>query len=132
MRNKSLTVQADGKIVAVGSVNDGSASDFYLARFNANGTVDTGFDGDGKLITDFGGTFDAAYDVRVQPDGKIIAVGLNSQRTTLIGLGSRGAVLYRVADDNSNTPAAVCLEGEFPGIRGLDRPGSLMVALMIE
>src|SRR5207237_6442009 len=49
---------------------------FALARLNTNLTLDTSFDGDGKLETDFGNsTFDAATDVVVQPDGRIVAVG---------------------------------------------------------
>ena len=29
--------------------------DFALARYNADGSLDTSFDGDGKVTTDFGG-----------------------------------------------------------------------------
>ena len=47
-----------------------------VARLNSNGTFDTTFNGNGKVITDFGNnTYDAGQDVTVQPDGKIIAVG---------------------------------------------------------
>jgi len=35
-----------------------------------------------------------------------IGVDLASQRSTLIGLGSRGAVMYRLADDNATNPIA--------------------------
>jgi uncharacterized delta-60 repeat protein len=43
----------------------------------ADGALDTGFSGDGKLTSDFGNTFtgDSAVDVLVQPDGKIIVGG---------------------------------------------------------
>jgi len=36
--------------------------------------LDAGFDGDGKVVTDFGGN-EEAQEVAVQPDGKIVAVG---------------------------------------------------------
>jgi uncharacterized delta-60 repeat protein len=72
----AVQIQADGKAVAAGSVNDGAASDFALARLNLNGTLDTTFDGDGKLTTNFSNSnLDAAYDLAIQPDGKLIAVG---------------------------------------------------------
>ncbi|MGI8604608.1 MAG: hypothetical protein ACR2OZ_16675 [Verrucomicrobiales bacterium] len=45
--------------------------------FAADGDLDTTFDGDGKLTSDFGnfGTGDGAGDVVIQPDGKIIIGG---------------------------------------------------------
>jgi uncharacterized delta-60 repeat protein len=44
----SLLIQADGKIVAVGTAN---ADKFALVRFNANGTLDTSFGGTGVVVT---------------------------------------------------------------------------------
>jgi uncharacterized delta-60 repeat protein/uncharacterized repeat protein (TIGR01451 family) len=67
-----VAVQPDGKIVTTGY----SAFDFALARYNADGTLDTGFSGDGKVTTDFGsGTVDGSSDLALQPDGKIVAAG---------------------------------------------------------
>jgi uncharacterized delta-60 repeat protein len=67
----SVTVQTDGKILVTGSSN----SDFALARYNSDGSLDTTFSFDGKLTTDFGG-YDSGYSVTVQPDGKILVAGL--------------------------------------------------------
>ncbi len=51
-----MALQADGKIVAVGSSGRPSlGEDFALARYNPNGSLDTSFSGDGKQTTDFGG-----------------------------------------------------------------------------
>ncbi len=44
-------LQSDGKLVAAGSRN----SDSFIVRFNANGTFDTTFSGDGKLTFTFPG-----------------------------------------------------------------------------
>ena len=52
------------------------AGDFALARYNADGSLDTSFSGDGKQTTDFGGSDDAATGVALQGDGKIVAVGV--------------------------------------------------------
>jgi uncharacterized delta-60 repeat protein len=63
----SVAVQSDGKIVVVG----GTGSDFALARYNTDGSLDTTFSGDGKQTTDFGGLRDVANGVAIQTDGKI-------------------------------------------------------------
>ena len=72
----SVARQADGKIIVAGYTTDGSDSDFALARYNANGSLDTSFDGDGKVVTPFGSSSsDQAYAVVLQSDGKIVVVG---------------------------------------------------------
>jgi uncharacterized delta-60 repeat protein len=51
-------------------------SDFTLARYNADGSLDTTFSGDGKQTTDFlFGDSDVANDVAIQGNGRIVAVG---------------------------------------------------------
>ncbi|MEU8776941.1 calcium-binding protein [Streptomyces sp. NPDC048606] len=73
----AMALQPNGKIVLAGRADDpngSEANDFGLARFHANGTLDTGFGGDGFVITGFG-DFDEARGVLVQPDGKIVAAG---------------------------------------------------------
>ncbi|TNC99977.1 MAG: FG-GAP repeat-containing protein [Rhodocyclaceae bacterium] len=72
---QSVTVQADGKILVAGYSFNGSNNDFALVRYNADGTLDTGFDGDGKLTTVIGTELDNGYSVTVQPDGKILVAG---------------------------------------------------------
>ena len=72
-RATGVALQGDGKIVAVGDAAAAS-SDFALARYNPNGSLDTSFSGDGKQTTDFGGR-DEASGVALQGDGKIVAVG---------------------------------------------------------
>ena len=47
-----------------------------IARYKADGSLDTTFSGDGKQTTDFGGGGGfASGAVAVQPDGKIVAAG---------------------------------------------------------
>jgi len=74
-----ITIQNDGKIIAVGympSLINGSVTDFAMARYNTDGTLDVSFDGDGKLSTDFFGLSDYATGAVVQNDGKIILAGM--------------------------------------------------------
>ncbi|MFI5529403.1 calcium-binding protein [Kitasatospora sp. NPDC051853] len=68
-----LAVQPDGRIVAAGYTGF-TAFDFGLARYHANGSLDTTFGTGGTVVTDFGG-YETAYDVAVQPDGRIVAAG---------------------------------------------------------
>ena len=74
----AVAIQADGKIVAAGYSNNGTSRDFALVRYNADGSLDATFDGDGKVITDLGAFDDEALAVAIQADGKIIAVGYSS------------------------------------------------------
>jgi uncharacterized delta-60 repeat protein len=74
-RGFALALQGDGKILMAG-ISDNLVNDnFALVRLNPDGSLDTTFDSDGKLITDFAGGTDLAYDLAVQSDGKIIAAG---------------------------------------------------------
>ncbi len=77
---ESVAVQRDGKIVAAGfnGTNFGlDPVDFALARYRTNGTLDTGFSGDGKQTTDIdAGSADAASDLVIQPDGPIVLSGV--------------------------------------------------------
>jgi uncharacterized delta-60 repeat protein len=46
-----VALQPDGKIVVAGYAGSSGAYSFAVVRYNANGTLDTSFDGDGKVIT---------------------------------------------------------------------------------
>jgi uncharacterized delta-60 repeat protein len=72
----SLTLQADGKILAAGGAgtNDG---DFALARYNGDGSLDMTFNGTGELISNFGYN-DGANSVLINSDGEIYAGGLTT------------------------------------------------------
>jgi uncharacterized delta-60 repeat protein len=65
-----LAIQPDGKLIVAGS--DGV--DAVVERLNPNGDPDSTFSGDGRAPVDFGAT-DAANDVALQPDGKIVIAG---------------------------------------------------------
>ena len=71
----SIALQPDGKIIMAGASINNNGTDFVLARYNKNGSLDTTFDTDGKVVTDFGSEEDGGYDVAIQPDGKIVLAG---------------------------------------------------------
>ncbi|MEV6050381.1 calcium-binding protein [Streptomyces sp. NPDC052107] len=68
---RGVAVQTDGKIVVAGFSN----TDFAVARYNTDGSLDTTFNGTGAVTTDFGGGEDVAFGVALQADGKIVAAG---------------------------------------------------------
>lgn len=72
-----VALRADGKIVAAG-IAGGERADANLTviRYGSDGSLDSTFSSDGKVRTDFFGLKDAANDVVIQTDGKIIASGL--------------------------------------------------------
>ncbi len=71
----AAALQPDGKIVVAG-LNEDSRSRFALARYNLDGTLDTSFGNGGAVTTVFGNSnIQSAYDVVIQADGKIIALG---------------------------------------------------------
>lgn len=80
-----VIAQPDAKITACGISGGG---DFALARYNANGSLDTTFDGDGKVTTDFNHTQDQARAIKQMPDNRYVVVGStrDSQANTLTAL----------------------------------------------
>ncbi len=73
-RARSLILQPDGKLVAAGSSGNISNYDFALARYNSNGSLDLSFGTDGTVTTPIG-SYDHAYSLILQPDGKLVAAG---------------------------------------------------------
>ncbi len=91
-----IVVQSDGKLVA-GGLSAESDAEFALARYNSNGSLDTTFDFDGKVVTDFDGDFDEVISLALQSDGKIIAAG-----GVNIGGVSGSSIDFGLARYNSN------------------------------
>jgi uncharacterized delta-60 repeat protein len=95
----AIALQDDGKIVVAGtSVVSGSSYDFAVARYLADGTLDTTFSGDGKVTTALSTDIDIARAVAIQPDGKIIVAGESNR-----GFGATGLdfALVRYNSDGS-------------------------------
>ncbi|WP_349617181.1 delta-60 repeat domain-containing protein [Azotobacter salinestris] len=92
---RSLSVLPDGRILVTGySVTSSNNTDFSLIRLNADGTLDTGFGDAGQVVVDIGGggDQDSAYDLAVQPDGKILLAGESHSNFTVIRLNADGTL----------------------------------------
>jgi uncharacterized delta-60 repeat protein len=70
-----LALPGDGTIVVAGERSVAGQSDFVVARYRRNGSLDPSFNMDGWVATDFGAQ-EAANAVAVQEDGKIVAAGI--------------------------------------------------------
>jgi len=74
-RGSAVAVQGNGKIVVTGRPLMNECR-FLLARYNTNGSLDTTFSGDGKVITNFPpGSSCGCRGMKIQSDGKIVVVG---------------------------------------------------------
>ena len=80
----SVALQPDGKVLVTGYANNGTDRDLALARFTADGALDTTFgagDGDGidgVALWDSGNGPDRGYSLALQPDGRVLVAGFAS------------------------------------------------------
>jgi uncharacterized delta-60 repeat protein len=73
----SVSIQGNGRIVVAGTstvLGSGTGADFALARYHADGSLDSTFGTGGMVITNFGGA-DTGYAVAAQSDGRIAMAG---------------------------------------------------------
>jgi uncharacterized delta-60 repeat protein len=132
----ALAVQADGKILAVGSSTDASStpnSDFALARLNADGSLDPTFGaGTGTVLVPFdlgGNNGETAGAVALQPDGKILAAGW-----TTVGTNTYDFAIVRLLPDGTrdttfNSTGRVTVAFDVVGGIAETAPGSYGFAL---
>ncbi len=113
----SVAVCGDGRIVVAGYTTDENKQQGALACFKANGSLDPGFNGTGKVTSDFGGDGNAeGQGVAAQPDRKIVVVGYttaagvqqfavaryNADGTLDTSFGGTGRVMTAVGISGSN------------------------------
>jgi uncharacterized delta-60 repeat protein len=78
-RASSLVLQPDGKMVVAGFARVSATSEFALARYNPDGSLDTTFGTGGKVLTPIGaGGFAAVRSLVLQAGGTIVAAGIAS------------------------------------------------------
>jgi uncharacterized delta-60 repeat protein len=70
-----LAIQPNGQIVVAGMMRPSDLDvDFAVARYNADGSLDSSFGSGGVVTTDFGG-IEGAHGLALQDDGSIVVVG---------------------------------------------------------
>jgi uncharacterized delta-60 repeat protein len=100
---RKVVIQPDGKIVIAGYAckeRPGTTEYCYfgVARVDDRGNLDPSFGGTGKLLTDVGNGF--PYDLALQEDNKIIALGIHGELTGSV----LNSVLVRYLPDGSLDP----------------------------
>jgi uncharacterized delta-60 repeat protein len=74
------TLGADNKWYACGTTSSGfMVRDFVATRFSNDGVLDASWGGTGNVVTSVGDSFDDAYGIGLQLDGKVVCAGLTSQ-----------------------------------------------------
>jgi uncharacterized delta-60 repeat protein len=91
---RSVAIQENGRIVVAGT---DSWRKFALVRYRSDGELDPTFGDDGIVRTNFTPGDDVAWDVAIQPDGRIVAVGG-------AGFGQRGFLVARYRRDGTLDP----------------------------
>ena len=88
----AIVLQSDGKILVTGETIGVSGEHLILARFNANGSLDTSFGNQGMVVTDIG---QSGGDIVQQQDGKIIipfALSYSNSDWGLVRFNSNGSI----------------------------------------
>jgi uncharacterized delta-60 repeat protein len=119
-----LAIQPDGKFLLAGSSFDDLAGfNLAVARFNADGSLDTTFGDDGAFQVDLGSGSEDVRALGVQSDGQIVVLG----NTMNIATNSLDVVLLRLnADgtpDNSFGTGGVAISD----LGGMEEPRALQV-----
>lgn len=74
-RVRASALQADGKLVLAGYCPNPTRNDYCVVRYNTDGSLDTSFNGTGKLLFSMGPDDDQANAMAIQSDGKILVTG---------------------------------------------------------
>ena len=110
-QTRAIAIQADGKILAAGHLNDGEDDQAFIIRMNADGTLDNTFHNDGLTTIAIGDNDDRFLDLYIYPDGRIMAGGFtmypseeidallirylsNGELDNSFGVGGTGIMMY--------------------------------------
>jgi uncharacterized delta-60 repeat protein len=108
------------KILVGGHVRGaGGSFDFYLARYNSDGSPDLTFGTNGKAVTDFSGGVDSVNHLLITSQGKILAIGQAYSSGGLIDVGIAQYTANGVLDKTYGTKGKVTAQfmGGFAEIR---------------
>ena len=97
--DKVLAAGTAARLATDGSVRPGS-SDFAIARYRADGTLDPAFGTAGKVTTDFLALDDVATAMAVLPDGRFVVAG-SATRRSAAGIAETNLAVARYLADGT-------------------------------
>jgi len=97
----------DGRILVAGSA--GGA--FGLVAYQHDGSLDPSFGTGGKVVTDVTTGADRVLDLRLEPDGSILAAGIAGDQFAVVRYGADGS-----PDQSFGTDGVVLTTDGFPGV----------------
>jgi uncharacterized delta-60 repeat protein len=77
----AVAVDSQDRIVVAGKMEIGSGDEIAVARLNVDGSLDIGFDGDGKQTIAFGSGDDVARAVAIDGQDRVVVAGLTRGST---------------------------------------------------
>ena len=81
------TLGPDNNWYACGTTSSGfMVRDFVTSRFSYDGMLDATWGGTGNVVTSLGDSFDDAYGIDLQADGRVVCAGLSSQELNDMGV----------------------------------------------
>jgi uncharacterized delta-60 repeat protein len=91
---EAVVVQADHKIILAGiSDYDGGDSDFALARYNPDGSLDTTYGDNGTVVTNVGSDiYNTISGAVLQADGKMVVVGFSDNGPVVARFNTDGSL----------------------------------------
>lgn len=122
---RSVAIQEDGKILVVGSANDGTTDQIALVRYTTDGRLDTTFNGTGKSVTHVGNN-SFARAVVVQTDGKILVSGLSDGAAALLRYNPDGTL--DTTFHGTGIQTAAFMNGAQGGWVTLQKDGKILLA----
>ena len=128
----SSAVQADGKIVAVGSSFPGP--DFAAVRYNTDGSLDPSFGGTGKVTTNVI-SYDIASSVVIQADGKIVVAGYGSGSNydfALVRYNTDGSLDASFGNTGKVTTDFIMSSQDFANSVAIQADGKIVAAGLID
>jgi uncharacterized delta-60 repeat protein len=117
---RRVILRGGGRILAGGSAGDALG----LAAYLRDGSSDATFGGNGKVVTDVSGGPDQILDLRVEPDGKILAAGMAGDQFAVVRYLPTGA-LDPAFGDEGIVVTTDGFEGEAESVR-LQPDGKLL------
>ncbi|MBC8107791.1 MAG: PKD domain-containing protein, partial [Anaerolineae bacterium] len=87
----SIAIRGDGRIFVGGNAQFGSDFDFGIAVYNANGTLDTTFNGSGRMMTNIG-VADRATSIALMSDGRFMLAGRSDGNVAVVRYNADGSL----------------------------------------